>query len=288
MNGLPGHDPPARSAAARVPAARRRGVEAARATRSACSSAELDRIVESLRETNPMLGHRGCRLGITYPEITEMQARAIFEAAVRATPSRHRRAARRSWCRSSRPRASSSTSARSSRTSRDRCSARWASTCRYLIGTMIELPRAALTADEIASDGGVLLVRHERPHADDVRPEPRRRRPVPPVLRRAGIFPDDPFQVLDATRRGQADPDGGRGRSPRRAPGSRSGICGEHGGEPRVVTFCHQLGLDYVSCSPFRVPIARLAAAQAALASPPSPGNSHSAAAISHQPSAIS
>ena len=91
MDGLPGHDPAARSAAARVPAARRRGEQAARAHARASPRAELTRIVESLRETNPMLGHRGCRLGITYPEITEMQGRAIFEAAVRAKRRGHRR-----------------------------------------------------------------------------------------------------------------------------------------------------------------------------------------------------
>ena len=155
--------------------------------------AELDRTSsKSLRETNPMLGHRGCRLGITYPEITEMQGRAIFEAAVRAKRRgidvhpeimiplvatakefEHQRAiledGRRAGAR---------------RDGRRHC--------RITIGTMIELPRAALTADEIAARRGVLLLRHERSDADDVRPEPRRRRPVPAELRRARYLPRRP------------------------------------------------------------------------------------------------
>ena len=224
--------------------------------------AELGRIVESLRETNPMLGHRGCRLGITYPEITEMQGRAIFEAAVRAQKRgidvqveimvplvatlnefSHQHAileeAARQVLGPMGP-------------------------VRYEIGTMIELPRAALTAAEIASEAAFfsfgtndLTQTTLGLSRDDAG------RFLPSYVDR-GIFPDDPFQTLDITGVGKlirmAVTDG---RSTR--PGLKTGICGEHGGEPRSIAFCHEAGLDYVSCSPFRVPIARLAAAQAAL-----------------------
>ena len=156
-----GHDPPARSAAARVPSARRRGEQAPRAhARHSARRAGAHRR-ESLRETNPMLGHRGCRLGITYPEITEMQGRAIFEAAVRAK--------RRGI--DVRPEimiplvadagASSTTSARSSRTSPRQVLGGMGEEVAYTIGTMIELPRAALTADEIAEQRRVLLLWHQ-------------------------------------------------------------------------------------------------------------------------------
>jgi pyruvate,orthophosphate dikinase len=226
--------------------------------------AELARIVESLRETNPMLGHRGCRLGITYPEITEMQGRAIFEAAVRAQKRgidvqveimvplvatlnefSHQHAileeAARQVLGPMGP-------------------------VRYEIGTMIELPRAALTATEIAREAAFfsfgtndLTQTTLGLSRDDAG------RFLPSYVDR-GIFPDDPFQTLDITGVGKlirmAVTDGRTTR-----PGLKTGICGEHGGEPRSIAFCHQAGLDYVSCSPFRVPIARLAAAQAALAS---------------------
>ncbi len=134
----------------------------------------------------------------------------------------------------------------------------------YLIGTMIELPRAALTADEIATRGGVLLLRHQRPDPDHLRPFPRRCRQVPPLLcRERNSCPNDPFVALDQNGVGQLVKMGcEKGRATR--PDIKLGICGEHGGEAS----CHllpQIGLDYVSCSPFRVPIARLAAAQAVL-----------------------
>ncbi|MCR4339754.1 MAG: pyruvate, phosphate dikinase [Gemmatimonadaceae bacterium] len=225
--------------------------------------AELSRIIENLRETNPMLGHRGCRLGISFPEITEMQGRAIFEAAVRASRRgidvrpeimiplvstakefEHQRAILESA-------ASQVLGAMGERVA-------------YLIGTMIELPRAALTAGEIAKSAEFfsfgtndLTQTTYGLSRDDAG------RFLPSYVE-AGIFPEDPFQVLD--------PDGvGRliriaveeGRAAR--PKIKLGICGEHGGEPRSVALCHQMGLDYVSCSPYRVPIARLAAAHAAL-----------------------
>jgi len=229
------------------------------------SRSDLARIVESLRETNPMLGHRGCRLGITFPEITEMQGRAIFEAAVRAT--------RRGI--DVRPEimiplVSDVVEFDDQRsileeTARQVLGA-MGEPINYLIGTMIELPRAALTADKIAASAEFfsfgtndLTQTTYGLSRDDAG------RFLPSYLER-GIFADDPFQVLDAEGVGRliriAVEDGRRVR-----PGLKIGICGEHGGEPRSVKLCHDMGLDYVSCSPFRVPIARLAAAHAALGS---------------------
>ena len=225
--------------------------------------AELAHVVESLRETNPMLGHRGCRLGITYPEITEMQGRAIFEAALRAK--------RRGL--DVRPEIMIPLVADYREFDHQRSilleSARqvlgaMGEELDYTIGTMIELPRAALTAHEIAQRAEFfsfgtndLTQTTYGLSRDDAG------RFLPSYVER-GIFPDDPFQVLDQSGVGQliklAVAAGRRVR-----PQLKVGICGEHGGEPRSVKFCHAIGLDYVSCSPYRVPIARLAAAHAAL-----------------------
>jgi pyruvate,orthophosphate dikinase len=240
---------------------------------------ELNRIVESLRETNPMLGHRGCRLGITYPEITETQARAIFEAAVRASRRgidvqpeimvplvatarefEHQRAIIEDVAR--------------------QVLGAMGEDVPYLIGTMIELPRAALTADEIAATAQFFSFGTNDLTQTTLGLSRDDAGRFLPFYVEKGILPEDPFRVLDAAGVGKlvrmAVEDGRRVR-----PELKVGICGEHGGDPRSVTLCHQMGLDYVSCSPFRVPIARLAAAQAALASPPR-------AAITPQPSAIS
>jgi pyruvate,orthophosphate dikinase len=242
---------------------------------------ELNRVVESLRETNPMLGHRGCRLGITYPEITEMQARAIFEAAVRASRRgidvqpeimvplvatarefEHQRAIIEDVAR--------------------QVLGGMGEHVPYLIGTMIELPRAALTADEIAATAQFFSFGTNDLTQTTLGLSRDDAGRFLPFYVEKGILPDDPFRVLDAAGVGKlvrmAVEDGRRVR-----PTLKVGICGEHGGEPRSVTLCHQLGLDYVSCSPFRVPIARLAAAQAALAAAPS-----GAAAVSQQPAVIS
>jgi pyruvate,orthophosphate dikinase len=224
---------------------------------------ELARIVESLRETNPMLGHRGCRLGITFPEITEMQGRAIFEAAVRAM--------RRGI--DVRPEimiplVSTVQEFDNQRAILERTAEQvlgaMGESIEYLIGTMIELPRAALTADEIAGSAEFfsfgtndLTQTTFGLSRDDAG------RFLPSYVER-GIFREDPFQVLDEKGVGRliriAVEDGRRVR-----PQLKVGICGEHGGEPRSVALCHEMGFDYVSCSPFRVPIARLAAAHAAL-----------------------
>ncbi|MEJ7809225.1 MAG: pyruvate, phosphate dikinase [Gemmatimonadaceae bacterium] len=227
---------------------------------------ELNQIVESLRETNPMLGHRGCRLGIIYPEITEMQGRAIFEAAVRA----RRRGI------DVRPEIMVPLVATHKEFEHQRGVLEdvarqvlgvMGEEVPYTIGTMIELPRAALTADEIAvsaeffsfgtNDLTQTTLGLSRDDAG---------RFLPAYVER-GILPSDPFQVLDQAGVGKlitfAVREGRRVR-----PNLKVGICGEHGGEPRSIAFCHNTGLDYVSCSPYRVPIARLAAAQASLAAP--------------------
>jgi pyruvate,orthophosphate dikinase len=231
------------------------------------SRAELLHIVESLRETNPMLGHRGCRLGITYPEITEMQGRAIFEAAVRAK--------RRGI--DVRPEIMIPLVATVKEFENQRgvleevarqVLGGMGEEVPYTIGTMIELPRAALTADEIARSAEFfsfgtndLTQTTFGLSRDDAG------RFLPNYVEH-GILPDDPFQVLDQNGVGKLIGIAvTAGRSVR--PQLKVGICGEHGGEPRSVKFCHTIGLDYVSCSPYRVPIARLAAAHAALESRP-------------------
>ncbi len=228
------------------------------------SRQDLNRIVSALRETNPMLGHRGCRLGIVYPEITEMQARAIFEAAVRA----HRRGI------DVRPEimvplVSDVAELRHQRAIIERAADQvmgvMGERLDYMIGTMIELPRAALTADEIATAADFfsfgtndLTQTTFGLSRDDAG------RFLPRYVE-SGIYPEDPFQVLDAKGVGKLVKWAVRdGRETR--PGLKVGICGEHGGDPKSVAFCHSAGLDYVSCSPFRVPVARLAAAHAALA----------------------
>jgi pyruvate,orthophosphate dikinase len=218
---------------------------------------------DALHEANPMLGHRGCRLGVTYPEIYRMQVRALMEAAcelarerIRVVPeimiplvamAQELHALRRE--------------------TQEVCAGVMTATgvkVRYTVGTMIEVPRAALTADQVAQEADFfsfgtndltqMTFGLSRDDAGKFLPE----------YLRQGLITDDPFAVLDpggvgALVRVAVD----KGRRTRR--GLKVGICGEHGGEPRSVAFCHAAGLDYVSCSPYRVPIARLAAAQAAL-----------------------
>jgi len=228
------------------------------------SRVELGRIVDSLRETNPMLGHRGCRLGIVYPEITEMQARAIFEAAVKAS-----RRGIDVLPEIMVPLVADVAELRNQRavieSAAEHVMGAMGEHVPYMIGTMIELPRAALTADEIATEAEFfsfgtndLTQTTFGLSRDDAG------RFLPQYLER-GLLKDDPFQVLDAKGVGKLISWAVRdGRETR--PGLKVGICGEHGGEPQSVAFCHRAGLDYVSCSPYRVPIARLAAAHAALA----------------------
>jgi len=217
-----------------------------------------------LSEANPMLGHRGCRLGITYPEIYEMQARAIFEAALAIGQETGSPVVPEIMI----PlvgtkRELDITRAQVDRAARAAFAAAGAS-IEYLVGTMIELPRAALTADRIAeaadffsfgtNDLTQTVFGLSRDDAGKFLPH----------YVEAGILPKDPFVSIDiegvgALVRLAAE----KGRQTR--PGLKMGICGEHGGDPASIAFCEQVGLDYVSCSPYRVPVARLAAAQAAL-----------------------
>jgi pyruvate,orthophosphate dikinase len=224
----------------------------------------LQRVVEGLHEVNPMLGLRGCRLGIIYPEITAMQVRAIFEAAC-TVAARKGRVMPEVMI----PLTASVVEFRKQalivRQVAEEVFQERQITVPYLLGTMIELPRAALTADELAREAQFfsfgtndLTQTTWGLSRDDAG------RFLPYYLQN-GVIEDDPFQVLDLIGVGKLISmacDLGR----KTRPDLKLGICGEHGGDPSAVAFCDRLGMNYVSCSPFRVPIARLAAAQAALA----------------------
>jgi pyruvate,orthophosphate dikinase len=218
-----------------------------------------------LEETNPMLGHRGCRLAITYPEICEMQARAIFEAAVAVSQETGETvepeimvpliAGKREF---------DILKAVIDRVA-EQVGAEQGVAPQYLVGTMIELPRAALRAGAIAqsaeffsfgtNDLTQTVYGISRDDSASFLPD----------YEKAGIFDGDPFVSIDEEGVGELIRIAiERGRATR--PDLTLGICGEHGGDPASVAFCHRIGLDYVSCSPYRVPIARLAAAQAAIA----------------------
>jgi pyruvate, orthophosphate dikinase len=219
--------------------------------------------VEDLSEFNPMLGHRGCRLGNTYPEITEMQTRAIIEAAlnlkqkgIKAHPEIMIPLTGTLAEMKMQEEIVRATIAEIFEERNDKID--------HLVGTMIEIPRAALTADEIAqsaeffsfgtNDLTQMTFGYSRDDAGKFLP----------IYIEKGILKNDPFEVLDQTGVGQlVETAVKKGRQTR--PNIKLGICGEHGGEPSSVEFCHRTGLDYVSCSPYRVPIARLAAAQAAV-----------------------
>jgi pyruvate,orthophosphate dikinase len=222
----------------------------------------LLRRVEELHEFNPMLGHRGCRLGITYPEITEMQARAIFEAAVEVARNGVKVHPEVMIPLTATLKEMANQAAIVHRVA-DEVFKEKGTKVDYLVGTMIELPRAALVADEIAKEAQFfsfgtndLTQTTFGFSRDDVNK-------VLPTYIAEGILKQDPFAVLDQEGVGQlVKMATERGRKTR--PNLKVGICGEHGGEPSSVEFCHRVGLNYVSCSPFRVLTARLAAAQAA------------------------
>jgi pyruvate,orthophosphate dikinase len=225
----------------------------------------------TLYETNPMLGHRGCRLGITYPEIYEMQAAAIFEAAVAVAKETGEAVEPEIMV----PLIATKKEFDILKAMIDRVGSevmkREGVSLPYLVGTMIELPRAALLAGEIAetaeffSFGTNDLTQTVFGLSRDDAAK------FAGVYQKLGIFEHDPFVSLDEIGVGElirmaAE----RGRATRR--GLKLGICGEHGGDPASIAFCQQVGLDYVSCSPYRVPIARLAAAQAVLSGEPGSG----------------
>nr|WP_221773678.1 pyruvate, phosphate dikinase [Novosphingobium piscinae] len=224
----------------------------------------LKRRAEELHEFNPMLGHRGCRLGITFPEIYEMQARAIFEAACEVAAASGEAVVPEVMI----PLVATRRELQILRALVDRVAAQvfaeQGRTLDYLVGTMIELPRAALMAGEIAAEATFfsfgtndLTQTTLGVSRDDAA------RFLGPYVEQ-GIYPRDPFVSLDIDGVGQlVSLAAERGRQTR--PEIKLGICGEHGGDPASIAFCEQTGLDYVSASPYRVPIARLAAAQAAL-----------------------
>jgi pyruvate,orthophosphate dikinase len=236
---------------------------AALARKLGVPAAKLAEKRDALHEANPMLGHRGCRLGITYPEIYRMQVRAILEAACALARDRVKVLPEIMI-----PLVSTVAELRLLREDTEEVARDVMSAARvkvpFTVGTMIEVPRAAITAGEIATvadffsfgtnDLTQMALGLSRDDAGRFLPEYVRR----------GIYADDPFVVIDREGVGELMRLAvAAGRRTRR--GLKIGICGEHGGEPASVRFCHQLGLDYVSCSPYRVPVARLAAAQAAL-----------------------
>ncbi len=224
---------------------------------------EIKAKIEDLHEFNPMLGHRGCRLGNTYPEISEMQARAIIEAALNLK-AKGIKAIPEIMIPLIGTVQEFEMQEEIIRSIAEKVFEERGDRIEYLVGTMIEIPRAALTADLIArkaeffsfgtNDLTQMAFGYSRDDAGKFLP----------VYIDKGILKYDPFQVLDQEGVGQLVEMGtSRGRTAR--PDLKVGICGEHGGEPGSVEFCHRVGMDYVSCSPYRVPIARVAAAQASI-----------------------
>jgi pyruvate,orthophosphate dikinase len=223
----------------------------------------LKKRADSLRENNPMMGHRGVRLGITYPEITEVQAKAIFEAAAELI-----KEGKKTYPEVMIPVVSTVSEIKDQikiiKKVYDEVVAKYKVKLPYMVGTMIEIPRASLVADKIAevaeffSFGTNDLTQMGFGFSrDDIGGF------LPDYLRK-GILTKDPFQTIDEEGIGELIKVGiERGRKVRK--NLKIGICGEHGGDPDSIAFCHKVGMDYVSCSPFRVPIARLAAARAAV-----------------------
>jgi pyruvate,orthophosphate dikinase len=227
-------------------------------------AATLKAKVESLHEFNPMLGHRGCRLAITFPEIYDMQVRAIMEAACELIKNEGYEIVPEIMIPLVGEVKELAVLRRNAIRVADAVIAEYGVKVKYLIGTMIELPRAALTADEIAKEAeffsfgtnDLTQTTYGLSRDDAGR--------FLPFYVEQELFPNDPFVALDQVGVGMLVRMGcEKGRATR--PDLKLGICGEHGGEASSVKFCHRIGLDYVSCSPYRVPIARLAAAQAVL-----------------------
>ncbi len=227
------------------------------------SAQKVKERVDSLHEFNPMLGHRGCRLGNTYPEITEMQARAIIEAALNVN-AKGFKAIPEIMIPLIGTAAEFKMQEQIIRRVAEEVFAERGTKVDYLVGTMIEIPRAALTADKVAesaeffsfgtNDLTQMTFGYSRDDAGKFLE----------IYKQKGLLKSDPFEILDQEGVGQlVQLAVERGRKSR--PNLKVGICGEHGGEPSSVTFCHEVGMNYVSCSPYRVPIARVAAAIANL-----------------------
>ena len=226
---------------------------------------QIKMIIDSLHEFNPMMGHRGCRLGVTYPEIVKMQTKAVIRAAINVQK------AHADWCVKPEIMIPLVGDAKELKyikkmvvETADAEIAAADSDLKYEVGTMIEIPRAALTADEIAKEADFfcfgtndltqMAFGFSRDDAGKFLD----------AYYDAKIFENDPFAKLDQTGVGKLMEMAIKLGKPVNSD-LHIGICGEHGGDPSSVEFCHKIGLDYVSCSPFRVPIARLAAAQAAI-----------------------
>ncbi|MEM6389878.1 MAG: putative PEP-binding protein, partial [Pseudomonadota bacterium] len=236
------------------------------AAASGVDIAALKRRAGELHESNPMLGHRGCRLGITYPEIYEMQARAIFEAAVAVAKSTGKSPVPEVMI----PLVATHAELSILKDLVDRTAKavfdEMGTEIDYLVGTMIELPRAALRAGDIAESAAFFSfgTNDLTQTALGISRDDAGR--FLKIYEDKGIYEKDPFVTLDQSGVGElVELAAERGRKTR--PDIKLGICGEHGGDPASVAFCHRAGLQYVSCSPYRVPIARLAAAHAALKS---------------------
>jgi len=227
--------------------------------------------VNRIREANPMLGFRGCRLGLVFPEVTRMQCRAIFEAACQIQGEKMKTELEIMV-----PLVSLSEELHQQREVIDEVARQvmgeQGMTIDYRVGTMIELPRAALMAHDIARHADFFSFgTNDLTQTTFGLSRDDSSRFLPNYVERK-IMPEDPFQVLDREGVGQLvrlGTDGGRSVK----PDLKVGICGEHGGDPSSIAFCNEIGLDYVSCSPFRVPVARLAAAQATLAAKASSEN---------------
>lgn len=234
------------------------------ARRMKVSSAKIRDLVKKLHEMNPMLGHRGCRLSITYPELCVMQTTAIIEAACNMAK-KNIRVLPEIMIPLIGTKAEFDYLEAIVRETAEKIIKKTGRPVKYLVGTMIEIPRAALTADKVAetaeffsfgtNDLTQMTFGYSRDDAGVFLPDYIEKK----------VLPEDPFQSIDQEGVGQLVRLGiERGR--KTTKNLKVGICGEHGGEPKSVQFCHSVGMNYVSCSPFRVPIARLAAAQAAIA----------------------
>ncbi len=225
---------------------------------------DLLKRVEALHEFNPMLGHRGCRLGITYPEITEMQARAIFEAVVQVAKKGKKVIPEVMIPLIGSVQELENQKAIVKRVADEVLEKAGLKNQKYLIGTMIEIPRAALLADQVAREAEFFSFGTNDLTQTTMGLSRDDYTKFSKDYEEKKIFKADPFGVLDQEGVGMLIKWAvEKGRETR--PDLEVGICGEHGGEPSSVEFCYRVGMDYVSCSPYRVPIARLAAAQAAI-----------------------